>query len=605
MNSNSRILVVDDEPGLLQLYCMLLRSKGYEVWEATTGQKAFEVAREKRPDLVLLDVMLPDVSGVEVCRNIKAEGSIKDVFVVLVSGGAISPSEMVAGFEAGADEYLVKPLDLNEFLARVTTIVRLQETTAALRASKDHYRELLEILPDALFQTTVDGRITGVNHQAVKMLGCVTEAPLLQRSIFDFICPEDHKRARDGIVTLLTAGILRNQEYVLVSLSGHRFTAEVSATLQNDAKGEIVGLVGVVRDITERKAVEAKLQESQRRQQAILDNISDPAWLRDEQGRFLDCNEAFARVYGQAREEIIGQTLFGLAPKGAEQRSREDQEVMAWRRPAVYEHHVVAADGSTRWFETVKSPVLDGQGRPIGTVGIAHDVTDRKRTEEDLRTTQRRIIEAQEAERWRVARELHDGVNQIIASAKMRLRKVVDSGTNSFSPASREILARCDRLLIQALEENRRIARNLRPVELDELGFTEATRNLCREVQSQTQLTIDCRISGLDRRLPPAVELGLFRIVQEALSNVQKHAKAETVSVAITLVDRFLVLKIQDDGRGFGPPISTSARSRRRGLGLTNMRERAMALGGTCEVRSGAKQGTTITVRLPARGGTG
>jgi len=599
MNGKSRILVVDDEPALRELYSLQLRARGYEVWEASNGEIGLQMVREQRPDLVLLDVMLPDMNGIEVCRKIKGENAFKDVFVVLVSGGAITPSDMVVGFDAGADEYLLKPLDLNEFLARIRTIVRLQETTAALRASQEHYRGLIEILPNAMFQIDLGGRLVTINQEAMRMLGFSSTADLLQKNIFDFLPVEQHERVRGDIAMTLDKEILRDLDYRFEGRSGNEVWFEVSATTAKNSKGEVVGLVAVVRDTTERRQAEEKLNESQRRQKAILDNITDPAWLRDETGRFLDCNEAFAKVFGWAREEIVGRTLSELAPSAAGQRAQEDLEVMESLRPAVFEQCIIAADGRPLWFETSKSPVVDGQGRVIGTVGIGHDVTERKRTEEELRTIQRRIIEAQEAERLRVARELHDGVNQIIASAKMRLRKVVESDSIKISPAAREIISRCDRLLIQALEENRRIARNLRPLDLDELGFTEATLSLCKEVQSRGKLMVDCRISNLDRHLPPAVELGLFRIMQEALGNAERHAEAERVDVHLALEQDTLTLIIRDDGRGFNSSGERSGEPKRRGFGLTNMRERALSLGGSCEVVSGPNQGTAITVNVP------
>src|ERR1035438_914255 len=119
MNKTVSILVADDFPLILQAYSEILRAEGYEVWEASTGQQALQLTREKRPHLVLLDVMLPDLSGMEVCRQIKAEPALTDVFVVLASGVATSVAHKVDGFETGADDYLVKPLDITEFLARL------------------------------------------------------------------------------------------------------------------------------------------------------------------------------------------------------------------------------------------------------------------------------------------------------------------------------------------------------------------------------------------------------------------------------------------------------------------------------------------------------
>jgi signal transduction histidine kinase len=352
--------LVDDDPQILEVFSELLRLKDYEVWAAGTGGEGLRLTRERRPDLVLLDVRLPDLSGFEVCRRIKTDPALQDVFVVLLSGEATSPAQKAGGLDTGADEYLTKPIDGQELLARIRTVARLQETTAALRAGEQHYRRLTE----------------------------------------------------------------------------------------------------------------------------------------------------------------------------------------------------------------------------------------------EMRQFPRRIIEAQEAERLRVARELHDGVNQLIASAKMRLRKLEDN-ILSPNPVAREMLARCNELLVQALEENRRIAYGLRPADLDELGLAAACRNLIQELRLRSNLSVRCDVARLRRRLPPSVELDLFRIAQEAVSNSEKHARAKTIRLRLAPRGGAVLLSIQDDGRGFDLKEPRSGKGKRRGLGLTNMRERAAALGGTCEVACAPGQGTTITVVVP------
>ncbi|HUE37497.1 MAG TPA: ATP-binding protein, partial [Candidatus Acidoferrum sp.] len=220
--------------------------------------------------------------------------------------------------------------------------------------------------------------------------------------------------------------------------------------------------------------------------------------------------------------------------------------------------------------------------------------------EEELRSLPVRIIKAQEVERSRVSRELHDGVNQIIASVKMRIRNAQDS-LPAFQAATREILGRCDGLLTKALEENRRIAHNLHPADLNNLGFPAACQNFCKEFQSRTNMKVECRITlPVKNRLPPGIELTLFRIVQEAVNNIEKYAHAKNTKLLIGLQNDTIRLKIQDDGRGFDPKkIHLNKKEKGHGLGLTNMRERALSLGGTCEISSTLKKGTTIVVRIP------
>ena len=465
--------MVDDNLPFLELYSQILRDAGYEVLTASNGRQALRIIRDCLPDLVVLDVILPDISGIDVCRKIKRDAALRDVFVILISGQEISAEQTVDGLAVGADEYLFKPVAPSEFLARIRTVVRLMETTAALRASEQHYRRLVEILPDAVALIDKQFRLTGLNQRAAAMLGYAEPGELLGKNIFDMIQTKDHDRFRANITTALKTGAMGSAEYVFTKRDGRGIQVEMSAALSTAPNGE---------------------------------------------------------------------------------------------SPAV--------------------------------VTVARDVTERKRAEEELRHLPRRITEAQEAERLRVARELHDGVNQVIASAAMRLRRVQDT-LSAQNPAASELLSRCHKLLVQALEENRRIARNLRPNDLDELGLSAACRSLCKELQARTGLEVKCQFTRFDRLLPPKVDLSLFRMVQEALNNVEKHANAKMVRLRISIQREAILLKIQDDGRGFDPATPRAVKGGEGGIGLSSLRERAAALGGTCEVVSNPKQGTAITVRVP------
>jgi signal transduction histidine kinase len=200
----------------------------------------------------------------------------------------------------------------------------------------------------------------------------------------------------------------------------------------------------------------------------------------------------------------------------------------------------------------------------------------------------------------RVSRDLHDGVNQTIASAKMRLHGVLEDGSAPMRPSAREILRRCERLLVKALEENRQIAHNLRPSDLDELGFEAACRSFCRNFGVRTSLRVKWSIPRLHPRLPAAVELNLFRILQETLNNVDKHAKAKSVRVRLAKKRGSIVLVVRDDGRGIRKNKSPQGNGNgQSGLGLVGINERAVLVGGTCQVDSIPDQGTTVTVTVP------
>jgi len=729
MKNVSSILLVDDDNDLRQLFSGCLREEGYNVLEAAAGLEGLRLTRTSLPDLVLLDVGLPDVSGMEICRQIKNDPALKDVFVALCSGEAMSDDHKVDGFQSGADEYLVKPLGLQELLARVKALVRLRNTTAALRNSEEHHRRLIDILPDAVLLIHPKGRFLSANAQAAGMLGCSNADELLLKTIFDFAPAEEHERIKADFIAAQKTGIIRNVEYTLLKMNGTSFQVELSATISLGINGKSTGLLSVVRDITERKKNQESLQASEERFRQLADHVREVFWISNaDRSKIIYVSPAYTEIWGQSCQSLYDSPQNWFAAIHPDDRKRVMESTAAKQVTGEYDEvfRIVRPDGSIRWIQDRAFPIQDGSGKIYRIVGIADDVskrkhdwdalgesearkraimqaaldgiitidqegrmielnpaaekilahnrskligesvievipgsfrswfqnglancfvgdkgpslgsriempalradgskfsaeftitripltgqpmftlyirdiTQRKHAETELRSLPQRIIKAQEAERSRIAQELHDGINQLVASVKMRLRKV-EASLPDLRPATREILARCDRLLVKVLEENRQIAHNLRPTDLDHLGLTAACSSFCREFQTRTNLRLQCRISSPAQRLPHNFELNLFRIMQEAINNVEKHARAKLVKLKLRFQADSVVLEIQDDGEGFDGETARSRKKVRHGLGLTNMRERALSLGGTCEIKSTPGRGTRVVVRVP------
>jgi PAS domain S-box-containing protein len=371
-----------------------------------------------------------------------------------------------------------------------------------------------------------------------------------------------------------------------------------------DASGNIYRIVGIADDITKRKEALDSLAESEARKRAIMQAALDCIITIDHEGKIIELNSAAERIFAFSRSKFVGENVLAVIPPSFKPwfTTGLANGFTGGKGPTLgsrIEMPALRADGSRFSAEFAITPISLTE-HPMFTLYI-RDIAQRKKAEAELRALPQRILRAQEAERSRIAQELHDGINQLIASVKMRLRKV-ESSLPDLKPAAREILRRCDQVLVQVLEENRRIANNLRPAELDNLGLPAACSSFCSEVQSRTNLKIECRIASPKRRLPPVLELHLFRIIQEAITNITKHARAKLVKLQIQVRGDLVILKIQDDGHGFDPAAVEEGKKIRHGLGLTNMRERALAMNGDCEIKSQLGRGTTILVRVPLAG---
>ena len=274
-----------------------------------------------------------------------------------------------------AAEELRQAHDLLEKRVQERT-AELQATNTALRESEERYRTLAETSPDAIFILDRNIRVAYVNSAAAALWGRQPEG-LVGRSQAEIFPPEIARRQSQVVAGILAGGETVRRDVLLPFPGGERWL-ETRLLPMLDPQGLVRSVMGVSRDITERKRAEEALKEAERLQKAILENIPDPVWLKDVQGRFLAVNQALAHFYGRPAEAIVGKTALECARPEADRLEQEDRRVMQGRSSVVVEEPHTDAQGQTWWFESVKSPLFNEQAEVIGTVGIARDITGRK-----------------------------------------------------------------------------------------------------------------------------------------------------------------------------------------------------------------------------------
>ncbi len=601
MKRLTSVLLVGDDPSIVRIFSEMLRDEGYQVWNASTGEQALEAVHQSQPGLVLLDVNLPDSSGLEVCRRIKADPNLADVFVVLISDQAINLTGTVGGLCTGADDYITRQLPTEQSMAHIQTLARLSETTALLRASEEQFRKMVENVREVFWLVdAADNRMIYISPAYEKIWDRKCDSPVeFPRDWLEAVHPEDRERVT---VAALTKGVSGeyDETYRIVRPDGTVRWIHERAIPIRDPTGKVYRLAGTAEDITEHYQSQQALKQAEAHYRGLFEHATEGIFRSTPEGRLLDANPALLKMFGYNSLEEALANITDVAKQiyvKPERRAELQKALHSRGYVEGFEVENKRKDGTVFWVNINAHVIRDSSGAIVCYEGSYQDISERKRFEEELRRFPRRILEAQEIERQRVARDLHDSVNQLVASALMRLRRVAEKEAH-IRPSHREILSRCHELLEQALEENRRIAHNLRPSELDELGFTIACRHLCRHFSSLTNIPVSCRIGRLGRRLAPAAELHLFRIVQEALNNIRQHARAKRVRVRLGSRDGVLRLSIQDDGRGFTLNRLKLVKRKQHGIGLSNIHERAAALGGRCEILSRPGEGTTITILL-------
>lgn len=470
--SQGTILYADDTDAQRYAVSHVLRRAGFSVLEARTGQQALEMS-SGRPDLIVLDVNLPDINGIEVCKRIKASEQTARTPILQVSATLVSTEARVAGLEGGADAYLAQPIEAQELIATVRALLRVRTAEEQLWKSQLQYRSFFEANPLPCFVfDTFDLKILTENAAAIQHYG-YTREEFTAMTLRDLLIPEEQQAFLEVFAETdsLKHSLLTWRH---VAKNGKRMDVEVFwAPLQLDGRNV---RLAIVQDITEKLALQA----------------------------------------AQYQKEIRGLLL-------------------------------------------------------------------------------ERALQVQEDERRRIARELHDEAGQLMTSLLVGLRSISDvrrlADAKQQSKRLREIAS-------NAINEIGRLARGLHSSVLDDLGIEASLHRLAHEFTKTHRIRVDLEMTATDvSGFNQDEQITLHRIVQEALTNVARHAHAQNVQIVFKNSAGNLELVIRDDGRGFSGAINHSS-SR---LGIEGMRQRVASLGGALQISSPVDGGAELRFTIPHR----
>jgi PAS domain S-box-containing protein len=339
-----------------------------------------------------------------------------------------------------------------------------------------------------------------------------------------------------------------------------------------------------------------KVQESEASLRALIQTIPDLVWAKNLNGALQLCNPAFERLFGVAEPELIGRTYYDFVDRPTADRfEAHDRLALSTGKPCINEEWLVfAADGYRGLFETVKTPLLGPGGTPIGVLGVSRDITRRKQMEDSLRDLAAYNEATREDERRRIAQELHDELGQQLSGLRMNVN-LLGFQFGQGDPGMREAITGLLEMVDQTIKVARDVSTSLRPAVLD-LGIVPAIEWLAMEFTRKTGIGCDLELPKSDIATTEALAVALFRITQESLTNVGRHARAGRIQVALARGAETCTLEIRDDGIGFDP----AAPGRRNAFGIIGMRERALAIGAELAITSAPGQGTQVRVLVPA-----
>jgi two-component system sensor histidine kinase UhpB len=338
----------------------------------------------------------------------------------------------------------------------------------------------------------------------------------------------------------------------------------------------------------------------------LADNVTDVIWVSDLNARIVYISPSVERQSGYSPDEIVGQRIRMLSKKDyrrvtqtlSRRANRKSQGKVSKSKPLELE--VVHKDGHKVWTETYWSTLRDRSGRTVGLIGAVRDITERKeyenalkRSESQLRMLSQRILQIQEDERGRIARDLHDQLGQELVFLKMKAQSLAEQMSNSSD--RHDSMVELLNLIDQTRATSHRIALSIRPGILDNLGLVQAVQWYAEEFEQRTSVACFVRATAEDVEVPESVATAGYRILQEALTNVCRHSRASEAHIDIKKSGKGLILRISDNGVGF----DSGSLSEKNSLGLLGMRERARLVGGSVKVTSRCSAGTQVVARLP------
>lgn len=363
--------------------------------------------------------------------------------------------------------------------------------------------------------------------------------------------------------------------------------------------GQIASALTNAKLYEEARQIADQLYKSARDYRNLFENAHDAIWFHDIDGRILAANKAAQDLTGYPIEEFIGRRVQEFMDEGMIKLAAEVKRKLLNGEPFTqpYEQQTVTKDG-VRKTAMITSSVMTIDNEPVGFQHIGRDVSEERRMQNNLRYYLNQITRAQEEERKRISRELHDDTSQALFAISRQMDNFIRDNV-TLSERQRTLLQDIRQRIGVTLQGIRRFSQDLRPSIIDDLGLMPAVKWLVKQKSEESGIEILLKISGKEQRLLPEMELILFRIIQEGLNNISKHASASEAEVQVGFEDSRVDVSIIDNGQGFELPQTVGDLSPSGKLGLVGMQERVSLLNGSLTIKSKPGKGTEVRVSVP------
>ncbi|HLL14128.1 MAG TPA: PAS domain S-box protein [Pyrinomonadaceae bacterium] len=612
--SEAAVLIVNDSPDALALTSVVLQQAGYRVLTAEDGLEGLELARRELPALIISDVMMPHLDGIELCRRLREDARLNLTPILLISAHRKDTESALEGLKAGADDYLEAPFDPPRLIAQVARLLERARVEA-------HYRDIVEQANDIIYTHDLEGRLTSLNAAGLLFSRRRQSEELTGQHVASvFKLDVGEAGVKESIRQLRSEGV-RREEAQGENANGERRWLEFNMSLVCTRDGVPFGVRGVARDITRRKQVEERLRLSEERYRQLVDNANDIVYTTDMEGRYTSLNRAGERTSGYTRDEVLGVSWKEVvAPEYVSLVSEMLLRKLAGQRSVTfYEVEMIAKNGRRIPLE-VNSQIIYEEGQPVGVQGIARDITERRRAESLLRA---RFEREAESEKMRSLGQLSAGVahnfNNALAAVLGRTQLLLRSVTDERHRRSLEVIETATQDAAEIVRRIQTFARRATPAQFNRVSLAALVTDAVQ--LTRTSWEDDAHVHNLRYEVTFTNEAGTDDHVEANATEVREvfvnlifnaldaMPAGGRIELRETKRGAWLVVEVRDTGEGIPPefqdrifePFFTTKGSQGSGLGLAVSYGIIKRHGGTIEVGGAPGGGTIFTLKFPHR----
>jgi PAS domain S-box-containing protein len=649
----SRVLIADDNADM-RLYLVRLLSERFDTTAVANGLAALDAIQQQVPDLILSDVMMPELDGFGLLRELRKNPETRTIPIILLSARAGEESR-VEGIDAGADDYLVKPFSARELIARVQTHLQLaqvrRETDQAIRESEVKLQLSLKSSAMGVFYWYPQEDRTESDARVLEIFGISsTDELTLAAALATMIDPEDRDRYARSVARSLDPTLDgKLEEEIRVQLpDGSKHWLSVMAKMYfAGSPPKADRMAGLIGDITDRKKIEEAVKRLAAQYQTLLNQAPLGVYMVGADFRIRDVNPTALRTFsdipdiiGRDFEEVIHEmwdkkyadeivAIFRntlktgepyQTPERIEHRiDRDATEYYEWRVDRIplpeggfgvvcyfrdisgqVRARVVISESEDRFRKLAET--LESEVR-IRTSELEERNSEVLAQAQTVQTLSRNLMHVQDEERRHIARELHDSAGQTLTVLGITLANLAQFTSSQRTPKTEsqmvEKIAEAQAIVQQLTQEIRTASYLLHPPLLDETGLAAALQWYVDGVAERSGLSVTLTLPESLQRFSRDAELAIFRVVQECLTNIHRHSGSKSAGIDVSLSEGNILVEVKDHGNGMSAEKLSGIQSNASGVGIRGMSERVRQLGGKISINSDSS-GTTVSVSLPS-----